>query len=79
MILIFIFILIDNNIYYPYYFQYSKISLKIKGIGDSAILGNDSDFGFGDIKYLNEVNINGNIQEIIGYRYFLIKLLIMLN
>ena len=70
LILIYRFIRIQNNIFYPYYFQYSKISLKIKGIGDSSILGNDTGFPFKDINYLNEVSINGIRQEIIGYRYY---------
>ena len=42
---LFIFTLIvifcQNNIYNSFYFQYSKITLKIQGIGESNIFGND--------------------------------------
>ena len=48
----------------------SKISLKIKGIGESAILGNEGDLNFSGINYLKEVYINENKQETIDNRYY---------
>ena len=56
-----------------FYFQYSTITLKIKGIGENSILGNpdrllhfeSNDF----INYLKEVYINGNKTEIIDRKY----------
>ena len=56
-----------------FYFQYSTITLKIKGIGENSILGNPDrlmhfesiDF----INYLKEVYINGNKTEIIDRKY----------
>ena len=52
-------------------FQYSsKITLKIKGIGESTILGNSKNYNFTSINYLKEVYINGNLQETIDYKYY---------
>ena len=52
-----------------FYFQDSKITLKIKGISYSNIFGNDTGANFKSINYLREVYINGNIQEKIEYKY----------
>ena len=46
-------------------YHLSKITLKIKGIGESSILGLSS-----NIKYLLEVKINGNIQETKAKNYY---------
>ena len=37
-----------------FYFQYSKITLKIKGIGYNTILGNETGSNFKSIKYLKK-------------------------
>ena len=50
-------------------FYDSKITLKIKGIGDSIIFGNETGQNFQDINYLKEVYINGNKQNKIEYKY----------
>ena len=60
---------ICNNLDF-YYSQYSKISLKIKGVGKNAILGNQKYYNFTSINYLKEVYINGNKQEAIDYIYY---------
>ena len=61
---------INNNIFDFYYFQISKISLKIRGIGESTILGNLTSDHFQSINYLNEVYINGIKQDTIAYKYY---------
>ena len=63
---------IKSNIQFDLFlFQYSsKISLKIKGIGDIDILGSSINNRFKSINYLKEVKINGKIQDIIKYRYY---------
>ena len=58
-----------NNLFGLILSQYSKIILKIRGIGDSAILGDMTNYDFQSINYLEEVYINGNKQEKIAYRY----------
>ena len=50
-------------------FYDSIITLKIKGIGDSIIFGNETGQNFQDINYLKEVYINGNRQDKIEYKY----------
>ena len=72
-ILLIIIILIINSfcsiksiIFNAYYFQYSKITLKVKGIGESAIFNNYSS----SIDYLNEVYINGNNMDILEKYFF---------
>ena len=52
-----------------FYFQNSKITLKIKGIGINTILGNETNENFKRINFLNEVYINGNKQDKIEYKY----------
>jgi len=49
--------------------KYSKISLKIKGIGELNILGKNQYNCFEGINYLKQVNINGNKQDTIEYKY----------
>ena len=53
----------STNIFY----SYSKISLKIKGANENAILGNNKEFS--GINYLKKVYINGEKQDNITYRY----------
>ena len=60
---------IKNNIFDLFYFQYSKITLKIRGIGYNNIIGNDNFCKFQGINYLKEVYINGNKQDTIEYKY----------
>ena len=50
-------------------FHESKITLKIKGIGEKAILGNAYDKTFKGINHLKEVIINGYKQDTTGYKY----------
>ena len=54
-------------------FNFSKISLKIKGTGEIAILGNITDIlyeiNFQGISYLKRVYINGIEQDKIEYKY----------
>ena len=70
-ILINIFYQIKNNIFDLFYFQYSNITLKIKGIGYNTILGNETvGYNFKGINYLKEVYINGNIQNTKEYKYY---------
>jgi len=67
-ILINIFTLIKNTIFDLYYFQYSNITLKIKGIGLHTIIGDPDNFeGF---DYLKKVYINGNVQNEIECEYY---------
>ena len=48
----------------------SKITLKIKGIGDQYIFGNEIHYNFTGINYLKRVYINGNEQNMIKYKYY---------
>ena len=48
----------------------SKITLKIKGIGDQYIFGNEKLYNFTGINYLKRVYINGNEQNMIKYKYY---------
>ena len=64
-ILISILCRIKNNIFDLYYFQYSKITLKIKGIGSFNIIGNE----FEGLDYLKKIFINGNEQSGIKNEY----------
>ena len=45
------------------------MTLKIRGIGESIIFGNETTKHFRDINYLKEVYINGNKQDKIEYKY----------
>ena len=56
-----------------HFFQYSNIFLKIKGIGENAILG------YGSFNVPNYIYINRVKQNEINYKYFLIKPIIMLK
>ena len=51
-------------------FLYSKITLKIKGIGEINIFPKNRIYTFENINYLKEVNINGNKQDSIKYKYY---------
>ena len=51
------------------HFHDSKITLIIKGIGESIIFGNETNQNFQSINFLKEVYINGNIQQKIEYKY----------
>ena len=70
IMLINILISIKGNKFDFYYFQYSKITLKVKGIGENNILGDDKDYNFSNIDYLIEVFINGHKQDKIEYKYY---------
>ena len=48
----------------------SKITLKIKGIGDKYIFGNEKLYNFTGINYLKRIYINGNEQNMIKYKYY---------
>ena len=48
---------------------HSKISLKIKGIGENTILGNGPDYYFNGINFLKKVYINNIQQNTIEYKY----------
>ena len=52
-------------------FNLSNITLKVKGIGYSHILGNEGQFIFDKKYYPNEVYINGIKQNEINYAYYL--------
>ena len=78
-IIIFFIIFIKMNIYCTiksnilfdlFHFQYSStITLKIKGIGERYILGNQDGRNFMGINYLKEVKINGITKDTIKYKY----------
>ena len=59
-----------SNIFNIYYIKDSKISLKIKGVGNINILNDDNTYKFTSFNFLNKVIINGIEQEIIEYKYF---------
>ena len=64
----------ENDAFNSFYFQLSKISLKIKFIGNKAILGNIIyDDHFGNINYLKKVYINGKLQDTIASEYYFDK------
>ena len=69
-IIINLFIRAISNIFDYFYAKDSKITLKVKGIGYSYIFGNATNYYFKNISYLNEVRVNGNIQETIDFRYY---------
>ena len=61
---------IINNIVFDFPFlKYSKITLRITGKDESAILGNELYYNFTGINYLKAVKINGNLQDKISYSY----------
>ena len=53
-----------------FYFQYSKITIKIKGIGDNYIFGYESTLKFNNRNLPKEIYINGNKQNTIEYKYY---------
>ena len=58
------------NKYDLLHFQYlSKITLKVKGIGNSSIFGNETNHNFKSINNLKYVYINGKQQDRIDYIY----------
>ena len=61
---------IENNKYNFFNFQYSKMTLKIKGVGKSIILRNEQGVTLNWVNYLKEVYINGKMQDIIAYEYY---------
>ena len=66
-----IFYYVKSNILFDlFYYQYSKITLKIKGIGEHFIFGNDEHSKFESIYYPNEIYINGNKESKINYKYY---------
>ena len=70
-IIIDLFFKIKSDILFDlFYFQNSQITLKIKGIGESFIFGNEKGCNFTGINYLKEVYINGNKQNTIEYKYY---------
>ena len=60
----------SNILFNLFQFQYSKITLKIKGIGDSIIFGNESRLYFQRNNFPNDIYINGIMQDIIEYKYY---------
>ena len=69
IIVINLFVQTKNNIFNSQLSQSSKITLKINGIGESAILYNN----FEGIDYLDEVYINGDKASNIDYTYTFIQ------
>ena len=69
IIVINLFVQTKNNIFNSQLSQSSKITLKINGIGESAILGNLTNKNFEGIDYLDEVYINGDKASNIDYTY----------
>ena len=65
IIMLNLFCIMKNKIINFYYFQYSKIELKVKGVGESLIFNNYSE----NINFINEIYINGNKQDIIIDEY----------
>ena len=65
-ILINIFSKMRSSKSYIYNFQYSKISLKVKGIGENTILYEN----FYENNYPNNIYINGIKQDDISYKYY---------
>ena len=61
------------NIFNTFFFQNSKITLKIQGTGEINILGNERFSKFENINYLKEVYINGIPQDVIDYKYIFNK------
>jgi len=68
LIPIIIFSPIKNNKLDFFYFQLSKITLKIKGVGESDILRNNSESNLTD--FLKEVYINDIKQDRKAYKYY---------
>ena len=60
----------SNILFDIFYCQYSKITLKIKGIGEHNLFGNEIEENFTSINYLKEVKINGITENIITYKYY---------
>ena len=50
-------------------FQYSKITLRIEGIGENNIFGNEMDHEFRKFNFPKEVYINGNKQDKKEHKY----------
>ena len=59
-----------STFYFFYFQKSSKITLKIKGIGDNIILGNDKEYYCKAYNYPNEILINGNKAHNITNRYY---------
>ena len=59
----------QNILFDLFKFQDSKITLRIKGIGESILFGNITKYSFQNINHLKEVSINGNKQDTIEYKY----------
>ena len=60
----------SNTIFDLALFQDSKIILKIKGIGENKLFGNEIGYNFTSINYLKQVIINGKAQDTIAYKYY---------
>jgi len=65
IIILYFFSRTKSNINNLYFYQYSKITLKIKGNRENAIFNKN----FKSIIYLKEVYINGNKQNEISYKF----------
>ena len=63
-------ILLNNNNIHFIEYKFSKISLKIKGIGYKKIFSSEK-YQFLNYLYPNEIYINGEIQNIINHTYYL--------
>ena len=59
-----------NNKFNFYYFKFSKISLRIKGIGTKTLLSNSGTYSFKGLNFIKQIYINGNIQSKVEYSYY---------
>ena len=74
----FILLLLNNNNKFLIESKFSNITLKINGTGYKYILGTDSSY-FRKSYYPNIIYINGKQNFTITNKYYLIKIIIMLN
>ena len=59
-----------NNKFNFYYFKFSKISLRIKGIGTKTLLSNSGTYSFKGLNFIKQIYINGNIQDKVEHCYY---------
>ena len=75
IIIIYFFSRTISNINNLYFYQYSKITLKVKGNRENEIFNKN----FKSINYLKEVYINGNKQNEIAYKFNFNQKITLLN
>ena len=73
IIMLNLFILTTNKLSDLILYHDSKITLKVKGIGNSTIFVNKTKYNFKNINYLKEVHINEIQQSSIEYKYYFNK------